>query len=187
MTDTHDAETQTVFLGRYDPLKIPIILEVLAEHQIFAMTKIPVDETESGQYPSLNEGRRVVMVDGEKVDEALALVDSEVASRLSEMSTLLGDAAPTQEDSGLVPFGFFEPAVARVFLDLLSDAGIGAQPEYPLDRPAPAFARADGRVRVHVEALFLAEAEDILEAELPEELSRRTVVAAEPLRDTDEP
>ena len=102
MTETRqDPGPETVYLGRYDPLKIPIILEVLAEHGIFALTKVAVDEAENEQYPFLGEGRGIVLVDRAKVDRARSLIETEVGRRLTEMSTVLGELGEKAEGIGV--------------------------------------------------------------------------------------
>ena len=74
-----------------------------------------------------------------------------------------------------------EPAVARVFLELCEEVDIGADSEYPLDQPAPPYARADGRVRVHVEDVLREHAMSLLREELPAELARRGIRLKEPI------
>ena len=182
---THDPGPTTVSLGRFDPLELPIILDVLREHGIFAMTKAPLEDGEASAYPMLNTGRETLLVERDRVDEARRLIETEVRTIETEMRDGL---AVGEDDAGvgdLLPFGWLEPDVARELISALDGAGIRVAPEYPLDRPAPPYARADGRVRIHVEDLFLDDAAEILETDVREALSSRGVSFSEPLREED--
>ena len=187
-----DAETRTAFLGRFDPLLVPVILDVMAEHGIFAMTKVMLDQPSGEAYPFLNEGRREILVDAARIDEARRLVEFTVPRRLAELRADLevGEGwegeVPAIADN-FVPLGWMEPGVARVFLEIMAEAEIGAAAEYPLDRPPPPYARADGRVRVHVEELFLADAQELLATDVEEILRQRGISFREPIVDLDEP
>jgi hypothetical protein len=175
----------TVSLGRYDPLELPLILDVLKEHGIFAMTKSPLDKPEGGPYPVFRGEREVLLVETARADEARRLIETEVRPIETEMS---GDLAGPDEDlseQGLVPFGWLEPQVARELIAQLAAAGVKAVPEYPLDAPPPPYARGDGRVRVHVEENFLDIAGEMLESEVREALAARGVTPAEPLVEED--
>jgi hypothetical protein len=179
-------DVETVFVGDFDPLEIPIILEALTEQGIFALTKAPLDEEGSTAYPMLNDGRGSLLVDRTRLDDAKRIIASEVPHRIEELRAGLAaetDTAQGRED--LAPFGWLEPDVARELLRQLAEAIIGAAPEYPLDDPPPPYAREDGRVRVHVEELFLDEAAEMLDGEVREELVRRGVAFTEPLLGTD--
>jgi hypothetical protein len=181
---TQDAVTETVSLGRFDVMELPIILDVLREHGIFAMTKSPLDHTEGSPYPMFQGEREILLVDAARVDQARQLIETEVRTRETEMSAELGDSSD-EASSGLVPFGWLEPEVAREFIRHLTDSDIRAAPEYPLDAPPPPYAREDGRVRVHVEELFLEDAADLLETDVREALRARGITPAEPLREED--
>ena len=182
-----DDSIETVFIGHFDPLEVPIILEALAEEGIFAMTKSSLDEEGSTAYPMLNDGRGSLLVDRARQDDARRIIATEVPERIEELRAGLADETDTTEaPDDFAPFGWFEPEVARELVRQLAEATIGAVPEYPLDRPPPPYARADGRVRVHVEELFLEEATEMLENEVREELSRRGVAFTEPLLGADE-
>jgi hypothetical protein len=98
-----------------------------------------------------------------------------------ELATAGDDAA----SGDLVPFGWLEPEVARELLRAVAESDIRAAPEYSLDAPPPPYARTDGRVRVHVEEIFLVEAAEILETDVRDALAARGVIAAEPLREED--
>ena len=181
-------DVETRFLGRFDPLEVPIILDVLREHGIFAMTKVALGEPESETgYPFLNEGRGSVLVDRTRLDDARKIMERELPARLDELRAGLGvDQETDSALDDLVPFGWLEPDVARVLLEMLADVGIGAAPEYPLDLPPPPYAREDGRVRVHVEELLIEEANEVLENEVREAMAARGIAFAEPLLGTDE-
>jgi hypothetical protein len=179
-----DPGPETVSLGRFDALELPIILEVLREHGIFAMTKSPLDNAEASPYPMFDGEREMLLVDRERADEARRIIETEVRAIESEMS---GNLATEGEGlaENLVPFGWFEPEVARELIAQLAAVDIAAAPEYPLDAPPPPYARADGRVRLHVEELFLDEVADVLETDVREALAARGVTPAEPLREED--
>jgi hypothetical protein len=182
-----DDSIETVFVGHFDPLEVPIILEALAEQGIFAMTKSSLDEEGSTAYPMLNDGRGSLLVDRARQDDARRIIATEVPQRIEELRAgLAAETDTTEAPDDFVPFGWFEPEVARELLRQLAEATIGAVPEYPLDRPPPPYARTDGRVRLHVEELFLEEAEEMLENEVREELVRRGVAFTEPLLGGDE-
>lgn len=187
-TDERETGPETTYVGRYDPLELPIILEVLRENGIFAFTKVAPGEVEHEAYPFLNEGGKTLLVDSARVADAKRLIAETVPPLLEELRAgLASSGEPAAIDEDLVPFGWFEPAVAHILLEMLAQSDIKAVPEYSLDAPAPPYARTDGRVRVHVEELFLADAEDILETDVRETLAERGVPFTEPLRATDEP
>jgi hypothetical protein len=182
-----DDSIETVFVGHFDPLEVPIILEALAEQDIFATTKSSLDDEGSTAYPMLNDGRGSLLVDRARLDDAKRIIDTEVPQRIEELRAgLAAETDTTQARDDFVPFGWFQPEVARELLRQLAEATIGAAPEYPLDRPPPPYAREDGRVRVHVEELFLEEAAEMLENEVREALVARGVAFTEPLLGTDE-
>lgn len=181
---TQDPGPATISLGRFDPLELPIILDVLREHGIFAMTKAPLEDAESSPYPMFQGGREVLLVDQARADEARRLIDSEVRTLEDEMREGLG-AEDDSTQQGLVPFGWLEPEVARELIRTLAAGEIRAVSEYPLDRPPPPYARGDGRVRVHVEELFVDDAAELLESEVRAALAARGVAITEPLREED--
>ena len=180
-----DPGPSTVSLGRFDVLELPIILDVLREHGIFAMTKSPLDNAEASPYPMFGGEREMLLVDGARADEARRLIETEVRAIETEMRDGLGTAGDDASAEDLVPFGWLEPEAARELLRALAESDIRAAPEYPLDAPPPPYARPDGRVRVHVEELFLDEAAEILETDVRDALAARGVSAAEPLREQD--
>jgi hypothetical protein len=180
-----DHGPETAYAGRFDPLEMPILIELLGEHGIFAMTKAALEEGEANIYPLMGEGRRILMVDRERIAEAKRIIEDEMPARLAEMRDQLGEEPGALPDD-LAPFGWFSPDVARVLLYVLDESGIKALPEYPLDGPAPPYARPDGRVRVHVETLFVDVAEEIVANELEEELVARGVEWEQPLRGDDD-
>lgn len=179
-----DPGPETVSLGRFDPLELPIILDVLHEHGIFAMTKSPLDKPDATPYSVFHTEREILLVDRDRADEARELIATEVKDIETEMSGHLVVEDQTVPD-GLVPFGWFEPEVARELIWQLKKNDITAVSEYPLDAPPPPYARPDGRVRVHVEEILFEEAVDILENEVREALATRGVTPADPLREED--
>lgn len=182
-----DAQTQTVALGNFDPMELPIILEALRARGIFAMTKSPLEKAENEAYEFFTGSRQVLLVDSKREQEARRVIETEVRDQISEMrNNLEADVATDFEAQGMVPLGWLEPEVARELLIVLREAEIPAAPEYPLDQPAPPYARADGRVRVHVEEISLGIAEELLETEVIDALMERGVEIAEPVIGEDE-
>jgi hypothetical protein len=180
-----DPGPDTVSLGRFDALELPIILDVLKEHGIFAMTKSPLDEAELSPYPMFSGDRETLLVERGRADEARRLIETEVRTIETEIRDGLGPAGDDATAEDLVPFGWLEPDVARELLRVLAGSDIRAASEYPLDVPAPPYARADGRVRVHVEEMFLDDAAELLETDVRKALAARGVAVAEPLREED--
>src|ERR1700752_5175229 len=78
-----DPGPTTVSLGRFDPLELPLILH---EHGIFAMTESPLDKAEAAPYAVFSGEREILLVDGERADEARRLIETEVREIASEMS-----------------------------------------------------------------------------------------------------
>jgi hypothetical protein len=184
-----DPGPETVSLGQFDVLELPIILETLRDRGIFALTKTPLGEADHQQYAMLLEqsGRRTLLVDRDRKDEARRIIDTEVKAQVAEMRATLDTAGDVDfEAEGLIPIGWLEPEVARELLTALRNADIRAEPEYPLDGPPPPYARADGRVRVHVEELLFDDAVDILWDEVFNALVARGFTPKEPLLGEDE-
>ena len=175
-------------IGRFDPLELPIILETLRARGIFALTKSPLEKADHEQYHMMGDtSREVLLVDRARADDARRIIASDVRAQIKEMrENLEADAEPDFEAQGLVPLGWLEPHVARELLVVLADAEIPAAAEYPLDQPPPPYARADGRVRVHVEEVSLAIAEELLETDVVDALVARGVGLAEPVIGEDE-
>ena len=183
----HDPGPETVSLGRFDPLELPIILETLRDHGIFAMTKSPLEKADNEQYGVFGKGREQLLVDRDRAVEARQIIDTEVRPQVAGMRETLGASDDVDfEAEGLVPLGWLEPEVARVLLSSLRAAEIRAEPEYSLESPAPPYARGDGRVRVHVEEMFVDDAAEILETEVRDALAARGVIPNEPLLGEDE-
>ena len=183
-----DPGPETVSLGRFDPMELPIILETLRERGIFAMTKSPLEKGSNEQYHIFgNTSREVLLVDRKRADEARRIIAGDVRAKIKEMNANLETEADVDfEEQGLVPLGWLEPEVARELLTQLRAAEIPSEPEYPLDAPPPPYARADGRVRVHVEEASLDIALDTLENDVREALAARGITPSEPLLGEDE-
>ncbi len=182
-----DDSVHTAFAGHFDPLEVPIIIEALAEHGIFATTKATVESETAGIYPFLDDGRGALLVDGSRLDDARRIIAEDVPQRIAELRAGLEEGDhPDASREDFVPLGWLEPDVARVLLEHLREVDIDAAPEYPLDRPPPPYARADGRVRVHVEEILVEEVEDLLENVVREALAARGIAFAEPLLGEDE-
>lgn len=182
-----DTQTETVSLGRFDPMELPIILEALRARGIFALTKSPLEKAENEAYKFFTGSREILLVDRKRQQEARRVIETEVRDQITEMRGNLADETDADfEAQGMLPLGWLEPAVARELLRVLADAEIPAAPEYPLDQPPPPYARADGRVRVHVEEVSLAIAEELLGTEVIDALMERGVEIAEPVIGEDE-
>jgi hypothetical protein len=190
-------------LGVFNRIVAPILVDLLQENGIFAK------EADATTHVFRRSGRpdeALVIVPRDQLDEARKVVGQELPTRLEELERETQqdpsfrddpDEAPAEAETGswgfaqpddddveeydAVPIGFMEPAVAQVFLDLCEEADIGADTEYPLDQPPPPYARADGRVRVHVEDVLVAHAMSLLREELPDELTRRGITYSEPI------
>jgi hypothetical protein len=183
-----DPGPETVSLGRFDPMELPIILESLRERGIFALTKSPLDKGSNEQYHIFgNTSREVLLVDRARADEARRIIAGDVRAKVKEMQANLGSEPDVDfEAQGLVPLGWLEPEVARELLAQLRSAEIPAEPEYPLDAPPPPYARADGRVRVHVEEVSVEIALDTLENDVRAALAEQGLTPSEPLLGEDE-
>lgn len=182
-----DDDTHTAFVGRFDPLEVPIIIEALTEHGIFATTKSALENDSGNIYPFLDDGRGSLLVDRARLDDARRIIAEEVPKRIAELRAGLEEGLTIDVDrDDFAPLGWLEPAVARELLEHLREVDIDAAPEYSLDAPPPPYARADGRVRVHVEEILLAEAYDLLENEVREALAARGIAFTEPLLGEDE-
>ncbi|MGH2727989.1 MAG: hypothetical protein ACRDKS_13540 [Actinomycetota bacterium] len=177
-----DDSTHTAFVGRFDPLEVPIIIEALTEHGIFATTKAALENDSTNVYPFLDDGRGTLLVDRARLDDARRIIAEEVPQRIAALRAGLEEGGePDVDREDFAPLGWLEPDVARVLLEHLADVGIEAAPEYPLDAPPPPYARADGRVRVHVEEILLEEAEDVLSSDVRDALVARGIAFTEPL------
>jgi hypothetical protein len=87
MSDT----LRTAWLGRFDPLVIPIILDMFEEAGIYATTKLPHDQPATSTYNlgSFSTGADMVLVDATRLDDARRLVDERLPRILAEMSAEL--------------------------------------------------------------------------------------------------
>jgi hypothetical protein len=183
-----DPGPETVSLGRFDPLELPIILDALRERGIFALTKSPLEKGSHEQYHIFgNTSREVLLVDRTRADEARRIIAGDVRAKIKEMQANLGSEGDVDfEAQGLVPLGWVEPEVARELLTQLRAAGVPAEPEYPLDSPPPPYARADGRVRVHVDESSVEIALDTLSNDVRAALAERGITPSEPMLGEDE-
>ncbi|HVL89275.1 MAG TPA: hypothetical protein VM841_03460 [Actinomycetota bacterium] len=78
---------RTAYLGRYDPLVIPILLDMLRDEGIYSTTKLPHDQPARGEYAMFSSGADQVLVDASRLDEARRLVDERLPQILAEMSS----------------------------------------------------------------------------------------------------
>jgi hypothetical protein len=96
MTDFPD---DTVHLGSFDPLEAPLVIELLAEHDIVAYSKSPLDQAESTPYPQIfrDSGRGRLFVDATKLQEAKRIVEEELPERIAEMQRALEEGYANEE------------------------------------------------------------------------------------------
>src|SRR5438876_10477689 len=93
-----DPGPQTVSLGRFNPLELPIIIDALREAGIFAMTKSPLDRGEYAPY-LVDHGRETLLVERGRVDEANRIIATVVPAEIAEIRDELGaDAEGSPED-----------------------------------------------------------------------------------------
>ncbi|TMK20870.1 MAG: hypothetical protein E6G68_04175 [Actinobacteria bacterium] len=185
--EEQDPGPDTVSLGRFNALHLPVILDALRARGIFAMTKSPLEKAENEAYAIFGQSREILLVERARAAEARQIIDTEVRAQVGEMSgSLEADGDIDFEGEGLVPIGWLEPEVARELMRRLADAGIRAEPEYALDAPPPPYARADGRVRVHVEGIFVDEAAEVVENDVREALVARGITPTDPMIGEDE-
>jgi hypothetical protein len=195
-------------LGVFNRIVAPILVDLLNERGIQA--KEADAETRLFRRAGRPDEALVIVPRGQ-MDAARKVADEELPDRLEDLQreteqdpsfrdeeddeTPQSEAVSTEpwgfkqpsddEDDVVeydaIPIGYMEPDVARVFLELCEEIDVGADTEYPLDQPAPAYARADGRVRVHVEDVLVNHAMRLLREELPGELARRGISYKEPI------
>ena len=186
-------------LGVFNRIVSPILVDLLREKGIDAKE---ADATTRLFRRSGRPDEALVIVPRDQLDAARRIADVDLPSQLEELQHETEQDPSFQEDTDeqeapspfgfeqpeddvveydAVPIGYMEPDVARVFLELCEEVDIGADTEYPLDRPAPAYARADGRVRVHVEDILVDHAMSLLRDELADELARRGIMYRKPL------
>ncbi len=83
---SHD-DIKTALLGRFDPLEAPVILQMLEEAGIFAMTRLPSGEPSMGAgYGFEPSGAGDIMVEAACVETARRLIDEQLPTILAEMS-----------------------------------------------------------------------------------------------------
>jgi hypothetical protein len=193
-------------LGVFNRMVAPILVDLLQEKGIDARQ---ADSTTRLFRRAGRPDEALVIVPRDQMEAARTVANVELPGRLKELeeeidqdpsfregpdaepepTTPWGLAQPDDdvEEYDAVPIGYMEPVVARVFLDLCEEVDIGADTEYPLDQTAPPYARADGRVRVHVEDVLVDHAMSLLREELPDELARRGIASSQPLLEAVEP
>ncbi|MCA1831723.1 MAG: hypothetical protein ABR548_08845 [Actinomycetota bacterium] len=92
---------RTVHLGRFDPLEAPIVLDLLHEHGIFALSNAAADQAEGSVTDDAAHGR--IFVDAAKLDEARRLIEEELPDRIEQMSRSLDEGYAAQEEIGDQP------------------------------------------------------------------------------------
>lgn len=82
---------RTAFLGRFDPIVVPIVLDLLRQEGITAMTKLPHDQPPRGGYNLFldSTGADEVLVDATRLDDARRLVDEQLPDIVAQMSAQL--------------------------------------------------------------------------------------------------
>ena len=194
-------------VGTFPRFVAPVLVELLKEHGIDSQE----GETPQSFYRRSRPDQALVIVRKEELGEARRIAAEELPPRLLEIEEAMGKdpsfadgvsldeeipvdpwTAATQNDEDVEeydaePIGFMEPAVARVFVEMCEEVDIGADTEYSLEESPPAYARADGRVRVHVEDVFLGPALSLMKEELPGELARRGIAYTQPFLEAEEP
>jgi hypothetical protein len=190
-------------LGVFHRMVAPVLVELLTEHSIEAQTADAFSGIRRMSHPE----QAMVIVEGGKIGEARRIAAEELPQRLRELEEATANDPAFSDETATVdeevtsgwgstsddetddeveeyeaePIGYMEPAVARVFLEMCAEIDIGADTEYPLDEPPPPYARADGRVRVHVETVLVDHALRLMNEELADELSRRAIAYREPI------
>jgi hypothetical protein len=189
-------------LGVFNRIVAPILVDLLQENGIHAQES---DAPYRAFFGSGRPDEALVIVPRDQIDAARKFADEQLTSRLEELQRETEQDPAFRDDQDVeprgddntgpwgfspdddveeydpVPIGYMEPAVAKVFLDLCEELDVGADTEYPLDQPAPPYAREDGRVRVHVEDALIAHAMSLLREELPGELAQRGISYTEPI------
>lgn len=90
------SDDRTAYLGRFDPIVIPIILDLLADQGIRAMTKLPHDQPPRGGYNffHVSTGADEVLVDADRVDDARRIVNEQLPDIVAQMSAELDAEFP---------------------------------------------------------------------------------------------
>lgn len=179
-------------LGTYDRMEVPLILGLLAENGIEGVS----DDAGRGPYTRTFSSRLAqVIVPTNQAAEARRLIAKELPDRVEEVvvraaaDPAFGEEVervqPDRETGPLISFGWLEPEVARIFMELCAQEDIACEPEYPIDSPPPPYAREDGRIRMHVEEWFTDAAANLLETRVRDQLRHRWIQFIEPLRGED--
>lgn len=77
-------DMETAFLGRFHPIEAPVVIDLLREHGIFAMTKASPDSGGVDPY-GFPTGRGDILVDRRRLEEARRLVDEVLPELVKEM------------------------------------------------------------------------------------------------------
>jgi len=99
MTGHQPYPADTVQLGSFDPLEAPIVIDLLAEHGIFAFSKARLDEAESQPYGTIfgDSGRGRIFVDAARLDDARSVVRDELPMRIAELQKALEEGFSSEE------------------------------------------------------------------------------------------
>jgi hypothetical protein len=93
-----NAEIRTALLGRFERLEEEIVLEILAEHGIYAIPKN--DPRESSHSDFYGQGFSVhgeILVDARRLADARALIDQELPKHLAAIAESM-EAMETDEE-----------------------------------------------------------------------------------------
>lgn len=92
----------TVLLGEFGVFEARMVLDLLAEHGIFAFPKSPLGETGAFTYEVVRPGRPAILfVERARRSEARRILSEEMPARLREiereMSALVGEEPPPSD------------------------------------------------------------------------------------------
>lgn len=164
-TDAGDRTVTASLLGGFDRLAAPMLLDLLSEKGIRAFeADKPSNPLTRGFEPMLTE----IWVEASALADARRIVEEELPAFVEQSVTNVLEPETDDEEGDddeieWSTFGWMETHVATAFLQICAEEAISAQTEYPLDRPPPVWATPGLRVQMHVDALFVEEAERLLD------------------------
>ncbi|MGH2830513.1 MAG: hypothetical protein ACRDJM_08505 [Actinomycetota bacterium] len=90
MSDPHSHDdVKTAMLGRFDPLEVPLVLQLMEDAGIFAMTKLPHHEPARDSAYGFSSGAGDVLVEAACLETARRLVDEKLPEILAGMQAEL--------------------------------------------------------------------------------------------------
>jgi hypothetical protein len=85
MPHSHD-DVKTVLLGSFDPLEVPLVLQLLENEGIFAMSRLRATEpNQTFAYPFLGTGSDEILVEESCLAHARRLIDEELPKVLASL------------------------------------------------------------------------------------------------------